>query len=63
MEFEVGQLVLHSSMQTDGVLWKGMVKAVNLFDQPVGVSITVFWFHDGSTLAFPRTNLRPLRAA
>ena len=56
-DFKVGDLILHSSMGTDEVRWKGMVKAVS------GGLITVFWFHSGKTIEFPALNLRPLVAA
>ena len=58
LDFKVGDLILHSSMNHDnGENWKGMCKAVN-----AGL-ITVFWFHSGKTIEFPALNLRHLKAA
>ena len=58
LDFKVGDLILHSSMNHEnGENWKGMCKAVN-----AGL-ITVFWFHSGKTIQFPALNLRHLKAA
>ena len=51
MEFEVGQLILHSSMNREnGENWKGMCKAVDEATR----TITIFWFHNGETSQWPQ---------
>ena len=58
LDFKVGDLILHSSMNHDnGENWKGMCKAIN------AGSISVFWFHSGETSPWPIGNLRHLKAA
>ena len=56
-DFKVGDLVTGDVRDVSGPAWKGMVKAIN------GRTITVFWFHNGSTHDVAAEYLQPLAAA
>ena len=56
-DFKVGELVYIEPDAAHNHPWRGMVKAIS------GRTITVFWFHDGSTHDVADEHLSPLKAA